>query len=177
MALFGWHRTKRDARPYAALTPSLAAQLRAVPPSRDGRLEYYPCRVTLDDGRRLDCVYVVDADAYIKMWGVWPEDDPGKSSVRIEQVVGIEESPFRIPPPLANQLYKAGESGMGYTLFQAEFADGTKQTCVTGNAVDFIALPPGLRGSDVVRVIPHAGRGENPHQSPDYFWCLHRTPK
>jgi hypothetical protein len=164
---------KRSAREYAKLTPGLTAQLRRVPPSRDGRLEYHPCRVTLDDGRIVDCVYIVEAGAYLVKWGVWPEDDPGKRSVPIERVVTIEESPHRLPASLANRLYEAGESGMGYSLFTVEFRDGTEQAYVTGSAVDFIDPPPGLRASDAVRVLPHKGRDRGPREGPDYTWCLY----
>jgi hypothetical protein len=148
-------------------------QLDAIAPSSDGRLQYRPCRVLLNDGRWIDRVYVVDANAYIKTWGVWPEDDPGKTAIRIEQVVKVEDSPSRLPVSLANCLYKSGESGMGYCVFTVEFRDGRRQAYVTGNAIDFITVPPGLRNSDALRVIPHEGRECDPVQGPDYAWCLY----
>jgi hypothetical protein len=158
---------------YAALPPEFAAQLERVPASRDRDLEYRPCRVVLTDGRQIDCVYIVDAEAYIRAWGVWPEDDAGKRSVRIEDVREIRDSPFRLPAGLANLLYAAGESGMGGCHFVVEFGDGTRQAYVTGNAVDFVPAPQGLRTSDATGVIPHAGRHARPLPGLDYWWCLY----
>lgn len=168
-----WTAMMKTDRHYSKLPPHLAEQLRRVPPSHDGKLKYHPCRVTLDDGQVLDHVYIVEARAFIVKWGIWPEDDPGKRSVPIERVVSVEESPCRLPAALANKLYKAGESGMGYCAFTVEFKDGTRQAYVTGNAVDFIDAPAGLRASDAVRVDPHKGHNESPLHGPDYFWCLY----
>ena len=148
-------------------------ELRRVPASRDGEMEYRPCAVTLDDGRELSCVYVVDHKPYIRVWGVYPEGDPGKRSVPITSVRRIVDSPNRLPAPLADELYRAGESGMGYTVFTVEFRDGSRQAYVTGNAVDFVDPPTGLRASDAVRVLPHEGRERAKHESVDYYWCLY----
>ena len=109
---------------------------------------YYPCSVTLDDRRVLERVYVMEYETYIKVWGVDPEDDRGKESVAIAQIIEIRENPWRLPIALANELYGAGESGMGYLLFTVEFSNGFVQPYVTGNAVDFIVPPPGLRAAD-----------------------------
>jgi hypothetical protein len=173
MFSFSSRRTP-PAREYSRLSRRLAAQLERVVPSRDGEIEYYPCRVALKDGSVQDRVYIVDADSYIRTWGVWPEDDPAKRSIPLDDVGEIEASPFRLPAALANRLYEAGESGMGYCLFTVEFRDGQRQACVTGNAVDFITFPRALTGADVVRVLPHAGRVEDPVRGPAYGWCLFR---
>lgn len=167
-----WERARTWAFCYGELPSHLAVQLANVPPTGSGGLEYRPCLVALSSGRTLECVYVVEAVSYWKAWGVWPEDDRGKQSVRIEDVIEIRDSPLRLPAALANQLYEAGESGMGYLLFTAEFSDATRQAYVTGGAVDFIVPPSGLRASDVIRVNPHEGRYDNPIPSPDYWWCL-----
>src|SRR5215218_6564247 len=91
-----------------------------------------------------DFVYVVDAERYIPAWGIWPEDDPAKDSVPVSDVQGIEESPYRLPAELANKLYDAGESGMGYAAFTLVLRDGRRLPYVTGNAVNFPALPAGV---------------------------------
>src|SRR6266850_1678737 len=88
-------------RSYAALTGSLLAAWETIAPSVNGKLEYYPCSVTLKDGRTLLCVYVMNAQSYIDVWGVWPQDDKGKHHVRIEDLVSIAESPLRLPVRLA----------------------------------------------------------------------------
>ena len=158
---------------YPPISRELYDQLRQVPASYDGDLEYRPCAVALDDGRELSCVYIVDQKPYIRMWGVYPADDRGKLSVSISSVRRIADSPSRLPARLANELYRAGESGMGYTVFTVEFTSGASRAYVTGNAVDFIEPPPGLRASDAVAVRPHEGRQEAESQSIDYYWCLY----
>jgi hypothetical protein len=172
-----WERARIWAACYGELPPPVAVPLDSVPPTGNGALEYRPCMVTLADGRTLECVYIVEAVSYFQVWGVWPEDDRGKRSVRIEDVVEIRDSPLRLPAGLANQLYEAGESGMGYLIFTAEFRDATRQAYVTGNAVDFIVPPRGLKASDAIRVISHEGRYDAPVPSPDYWWCLFTTAR
>jgi len=136
-------------------------------------MEYFPCRVTLRSGETLDCVYVVPALPYVKIWGVWPEDDPGKLSVRIENVVDIDESPNRLPVAIADQIYRAGESCMGGCYFTLHFRDGTAQAYGAGGAVDFVSLPIGQKAQDIVRVEPHAGRNEPGLRiGLTYHWCL-----
>ena len=94
--------------------------------------------VALADGTELACVYVADRKPYIRHWGIYPEDDRGKRSVSITQVRQIRDSPNLLPAALADDLYRAGESGMGYTVLTVEFKDSTRCAYLTGNAVDFI---------------------------------------
>jgi hypothetical protein len=112
------------------------------------------------------------------VWGVWPEDDRGKSSISIDDVVAISESPSRIAPDLATRLLEAGESGMGYARFTLVLRDGRRLTAVTGGAVDFPGLPAGTVATDVVDVIPHQHEGDTatPMADPPYWWCLYRLP-
>jgi hypothetical protein len=104
-------------RKYPALPHAVRTQLERVLPTKDASMAYRPCRLTLKDGKKQDYVYVADAANYIKMWGVWPDQDQGKREIQIGDVEAIEESPSRLPPTLAQQLYDAGESGMGYVAF------------------------------------------------------------
>ena len=135
--------------------------------------KYYPCQVTLDDGTVMDRVYVVSDQPYYQLWGVWPKDDRGKKEVDIRKVTDISESPSRLPIEIANEIYRAGESGMGYCLFELEFKDGQRQACVTGNAVDFVPMPRGKATEDIVWVLPRKGRNDpNLVHGHDYFWCL-----
>jgi len=160
-------------RNYGTMPSSLREPLNAVEPSVCGDLLYRPCSVTLKNGDVSDIVYVVSAGPYIKIWGVWPEDDRHKRSVCIEEVSAIDESPTRLPAHFANKLYKVGESGMGYTIFTVVYSDGTKQAYSAGNAIDFIRYPEGKGPSDVVDVLPHEGRNADPLRVPDYYWCLY----
>lgn len=159
---------------YPKITDALRVQLARIPASGDYGLEYPPCDVRLKDGRRVSRVYIVPEDRYIRVWGVWPEDDQGKRSVRIEDVAELRESADRLPVSLAAKLYAAGESGMGYCVFTVVFDDGLRLPFVSGNAVDFIEYPPGKGPCNAVDVLPHVGRNEpDLRKAPEYYWCLY----
>ena len=160
-------------RTYPALSPHLKAKLDEIVPSQSGTLSYFPCRVTLKDGTIIDRVYIVEAQPYITVWGVWPDQDAHKYEVRLEEISEVQESPSRLPARFANKLYRAGESGMGYTVFTVRFRDGAEMAYVSGGAVDFISFPAGQSQADIVDVSPHIGRDRAVHSDIPYFWCLH----
>lgn len=164
---------------YPALPDSLSADLAKIPPSggQDAGLLYYPCDALLKNGSALDCVYLCEEVSWFKTWGVWPEEDRGKTSLSVTDVRELRESRHRLPAKFANELYAHGESGMGYTIFTVEFRDGSRRAYVNGNAIDFIDYPPGKSAQDVVRVIPHEGRtSPDLRKAPDYVWCLFSRP-
>jgi hypothetical protein len=171
-----WLPYTPGSRTFPELPRELELQLRAIAPSHDGQIEYRPCMATLRDGRVLERVYVVDAQSYISTWGVWPEDDSGKHALDIAEVIRLEESPHRLPPDIADRIYRAGESGMGYAIFTIVFRDGTKQAYVSGNAVDFISYPSGQSAGSIAQVLLHQGRADTAltDHSP-YCWCLFGT--
>jgi hypothetical protein len=151
----------------------LKRELLSVEPSLDHGLEYRPCLVTLDDGRERDFVYVCAAEPWFDHWGVDPEDDTGKRSVPIGCVVKVRDSPSRLPARLANKMYRAGESAMGGCFFQLVLSDGRTLAVETGNAVDFLDWPSGVGPTDVIDLVPHAGRLEQGHiRNAPYAWCL-----
>ena len=155
-------------RDYSALSAELRAQVEAIPSSfKDG---LRPCQATLHDGRIVDRVYVQDAQVYIDQWGAWPDDD---RSIDLADVRAIAGSPTRLPAHIAWQLYEAGESGMGYTVFTLVFADDWRQSYVCGNAVDWVIMPAGRTTSDIREVIPHEGSRVDHLVGEKYFWCLH----
>ena len=166
--------TKPSVLRHPKLPPDLKRQLTAITPSVDGKLKYHPCLVRLNDGTELDRVYVVSEAPYIEHWGVFPGQDRHKAEVLLSDVASLTESPSRLPARFANELYKAGESGMGYTLFRVVFSDGTRQAFLAGNAVDFIEYPPGKGPQDVTAVLPHEGRNEKGSKdAPKYRWCIY----
>lgn len=136
------------------LPGKLRDDLRAITPSRSGDLTYWPCAARMNDGTVLDCVYVVPEVPYIRQWGVYPQQDRSKRHISIADVEALCDSPKRLPAQFANTLYKAGESGMGYTIFTVVFADGSSQAYGAGNAIDFVRYPEGKGQSDVVDVLP-----------------------
>jgi hypothetical protein len=164
------------------ITPELLEQLKRMEPSRNEfatLIEYYPCKVTLKDGRSFDRVYVQEAESYKIHWSVLP-----KKSIPITEVVKIEESPVRLPAKLANKMYKVGESGMGYCVFTLVLKDGRELPYVMGNAVDFPNLPADVMPSMIVDLLPHEGMkelhdergGYHPYLHTlwsDYYWCLY----
>ena len=161
-------------RTYPPLSPDVAAQLRRIPTTSALGLTYHPCRATLTDGSSADCVFVVEAKPYIRVWGVWPDQDRAKREIKIQDVAHVEESPCRLPAPLAQRLYDAGESGMGYLLFEISYRDGSRSAHVCGGAVDFVCLPIGKTMTDIVDVYPHRGReAKFQLNTPEYFWCLY----
>jgi hypothetical protein len=157
--------------------------LDAITPSTEPfvGLAYYPCLVTLHDCTSLDRVYLVSQAPWIKLWGVHPRSDSGKSEVLVSDLLSVVESPSRLPAPFATELYKAGESGMGYTVFTVVFKTTIpflrrRKTYLTGNAVDFIAYPLGKGPKDVVSVLSHVGRRSASlakKVQPKYYWCLY----
>jgi hypothetical protein len=112
------------------------------------------------------------AQSYIDVWGVWPEDDKGKRHISVNEVANLSESPYRLPPGLADELYRAGESGMGYCIFTLVFSDGSEQVYLSGNAIDFVQLPQGKSVSDLAAVVPHKGRNAPYVETLKYSWCL-----
>ncbi len=159
---------------YAELSLAQKEQLRLITPSKDDGVTYFPCSVNLKDSSHLECVYIVNAQEFILYWGAWPEDDPGKKSIKIEEVDTIQESRSTIPAKFADKIYDAGESGMGYTIFTALFSDGTKKAYAAGNAVDFIEYPAGKTQDDIIDVFPHEGREEiDTDRVVDFYWCLY----
>ena len=159
---------------YSALPDHVREALGGIVPSGDDELWYFPCRVTLRDGRIFDTVYIEPEMPYLRRWGVYPEDDRGKRFVKIEDVVKVEDSPTRLPARFANQIYDHGESGMGYTIFTVVFSDGARQACVTATGVDFIQYPPGKGPRDVTAVLPHEGRRDDLLvKAPPSHWCIY----
>jgi hypothetical protein len=161
-----------EKRNYPPLSIELREQLQKIEPSNDGMMDYFPCLVTLSTGKKIDRVYLAESNSYIKVWGVWPDDDHGKKFIKIEDVVSIHQSPSRLPSHLAQKMYKAGESGMGYCVFTLRFRDGSNQAYLCGNAVDFVLLPAGKFMTDIVDLLPHEGRNQQQMQKLDYCWCL-----
>jgi len=156
------------------LNTLLRSALDDIEPSIVCGVSYYPVAVETDAGEILECVYLAEENGYYGQWGVWPEQDSGKRSIKIEKVLSVSASVKRLPWKYAKVVYDAGESGMGYHLFTVRFKNGVTQVVLDGGGADFIEYPVGLSGVDVSAVLPHVGR-ESPAitQSPSYYWCLY----
>ena len=152
---------------------ALLAKLNGITPSRDGDMMYYPCRVVTRDGRVFDRVYVQSRQPYLAHWGILPFNDPHKGWIAISEIVDLDESPFRIPPDLATQIYEKGETGMGVTKFRVVFRDKKSLAVMTGNALDFIPLPEGMTGADALHAYPITGWEEQTELAPRYYWSIY----
>ena len=161
---------------YPHLPIHLKSQLDSITPSHQGYLKYYPCLVRLNDGTALDQVYFGTRVLCGENWG---QPHGTALEIRIEDVASLTESPTRLPVEFANQIYEAGESGMGYYVFTVVFTRRfgifpCRRDFVTGTAVDFIDYPLGRGPADVVAVLPHVGRrGKRYLRGPKYYWCLY----
>lgn len=158
---------------FPKLTVEQEQQLAKITPSQDSNISYYPCQVQLKDGSMLSNVYLVEATSYLQTWGVIPDADKGKQSVRIEDVVAIYESPNRLPAHLANKIYEGGESGMGYCIFKIVYDNHSTLDILTGNAVDFVPSATGLSTKNIKDVLPHQGSREKYARGLIYHWCLY----
>ena len=103
---------------------------------------------------------------YIKCWGVWPDQDKGKREIKIQNVVRIEACRFALPTPHAQCLNDAGESGMGYMVFEIEYRDGSRTAHLSGCVVNFVRIAEEKTMADVVAVHPHAGRNSGSLRRP-----------
>jgi hypothetical protein len=153
------------------LTPALKQQLARIEQSRAGAMEYFPCDLTLKDGKKIDRVYVVSEARYTKHFRMYPERDPAKGSIDLNEVLSITESVHRLPVKFANRLYELGESGMGYYAFTVVFESGTDACNLTGGFVDFVNYPEGFTKLDIVEVIPHTKGATGYIDGPRYSWC------
>lgn len=160
---------------FPLITRALAAELKAIEPSITKHTKLFPCLATLTDGRQIDGVYMIDAGAFLKI------DDLSNGTVLpLSRIAHIENSPTRLPAKIANQIYRAGEYGMGYYVFTLVFDDGSHLPCRTGDLVDFLDLPHSFADHKVVRALPHVGQKVMPPGKPQghsaaAVWCPFRV--
>jgi len=108
--------------------PQLAAvldsQLALIEPSITASGCYvYPGAATLKDGTFLNCVYFATTSAYHRVYGSdHPSSNPSALWISPRDVASIRQSPARLPAKFANEIYRAGESGMGYYMFTVQFS-------------------------------------------------------
>lgn len=140
-----------------------------IKPSKYFGLLYYPCGVELKEGKMTDCVCFVDKKIFYEVWGDAPK---GRLFIDISDVKDIFESKYCLSRELAQKIYDARETGMGYYRFIAIMKDGERFTYTTGGLVDFLEPPEGYSIKDIIDVIPHKGDRKNYYKEKDYYWCL-----
>jgi hypothetical protein len=174
-----WDQVRRR-RTRPRLEANLFTQLRQVRPAHDilREITYYPCEVVLRDGTVESRVYVAESKSYFSAWGVDPEDDPAKGFVTVRNVVAIRESPYRIPPNVADMVYATKRTERNY-WFRLLLRDGRGLACTAGDAVDFIELPEGVKPDEIVSYLPGWSEGATPRDweteatTAPYSWCLY----
>lgn len=158
----------RDTMVEPTSSGDLLAQIMAIPPSRQG-IEMRPARATMASGEVIDRALCIDArelgptSAGLQIAQFLGERRP-KMLVALEDVARIEESPYRMPPAMANRLYEEGESGMGYYALTVILRDGRTIAQVT-SCLDFPALPEAATKDDIADVL-HKGRSLFPDRKP-----------
>ena len=120
------------------LSPVLLQQLETVEPCIKDRARYYPCRVGLKDGKTLDQVYLVEAPDFKRCFlRERPEEIiPAIPWISPGDLTFMKDSPVRLPARFANEIYRAGESGMGYFLFTVVFSWWPRKVYVVSGLVD-----------------------------------------
>ena len=79
---------------------------------------------------------------------------------------------MRVPAVYADQLYAAGESGMGYRVFTVVFSLWCRRDYVK-SFVDFIEYPRRKGPADVKAVLPHVGsRSGRIASTIQIYWCV-----
>jgi hypothetical protein len=141
------------------LDPVVQQQLDRIEPSMHApEALLYPCSARLKDGTVISCVYFVEPAIFRRLFlHDRPEDMPDMHWFYADQVASIEESPARLPAPFASEIYRAGQSGMGYFVFTVVFSRWSNREYVTG-LPDFIDYPRGKGPLSVKSVLPHVGR-------------------
>ena len=87
-------------------------------------------------------------------------------------VVSVRESRFRLPARFANEIYRAGETGFGYTAFTLVFPLGYRRNyTVPGSAVDFLEYPFCFGPSSVRDVILYPSKRKL-RAVPEAHWCV-----
>lgn len=135
-------------RPCNIASRELTDKFRQIDPSVVHGVVQRPCALTLRDGTCADRVLCVEE----------PHGLYNKSWIPLDNIVEVADSPFRLPAALANVLYEAGESGMGYVIYTIVLRDGSSIAVGSGYIVDFPDLPDGVTSEDIVDVLPNEGR-------------------
>ena len=159
---------------FERLSNALALQLAAIRSSHDSHrapvgITYWPCSVVTRRGELFDRVYLVAADEWIYLWGYWPDR---RSIIRLEDIIEIHESRFRLPASLANALYSTGETTIAGYEFTLLLRDDRRIGCQMGGAIDFPPLPAGVIGRDVVTVEPGLDRAEVVLSEPGHMFAF-----
>ncbi len=155
-----------QAKPVNIASQAVTAAILAIEPSRTPYNEsFWPCELVLDDGRLVPRVICRENVRWSDK-GEW---------INPEQIVEVRPSSRRLPAVLAEKLYRAGESGMGYTIYVLELRSGQTYVCGSGGIFDFPDLPDGVRTEDIREVYPHEGRERTMREaslgSDNFEWC------
>lgn len=154
-------------------TDELTASFRKVPAVKTNLGFHRACSLRMKSGivhpRVLCCE---DSRGFHTDW--WISRNPWISP---DDIAVVESSSSAIPAHIAQKIYDAGESGMGYQIYALKFRGGSTQVFVTPNVLDFPDLPEGYAGRDIADAFPHKGRDNaqsGRHRgSADFLFCFY----
>lgn len=173
-------RTRAWADPFALQLPAienrLVGQVRSI--TKAGRrARVTPCRLVMKDGTVHDRVYLAEASSYLTAFGEWPQPD-WFPTLDIDAVERIEPSPYRLPAWMGRRVFRKSRLTGGQCFFILKLRDGRTLHCSTPTLADFIELPPGVTGEDVVALRPDRKPKSwiERLQPAPHAWCLYRDP-
>lgn len=109
--------------------------------------EYFACDLITTKGEKVERVYLYSADSYLKEWGVWPEKN---MEIPLSDVLEIVASKNSLPIEIVQKIIAKGETGMGYSSFTLIDQTGLEYPVLSGNLVNYIALPSSVSPNSIV---------------------------
>lgn len=145
-----------------ALNSALHLELMAIEPVLHNGKPRYPCAVTLQDGRFLECVYLVPYSSLSFGGSDW---------IPTGEIASIHQSPARLAGRFASEIRAYGESGNGYYTFTLLFSWWRRKKYLT-SVVDFVKYPP-FTGPNAVRGLEPGGvfQLNAPTRDLKIHWC------
>lgn len=162
------------------ISTALYEKLLRIPPLPDMRGGFQrACAALLADERQFDRVLFVELEAEIpnvpriRLFDPASSDpaehilavleqqsverreiEAKESSIAIKDIVDVMPSPCRLPDEIYRKLSEAGETGMGYQLFDLHFSNGRTVRYLSGGFFAFPELPEGLTAEMIVAATP-----------------------
>ena len=118
-------------------------------------------------------MYFLEENDFLKLWGKTPETDFEHKHVAVGDISAIEESRFRLPAKFANEVYRAGESGMGWFDFTLVFTRWCWRNYMVGSFIDFLEYPLWFGPKDVRAVVLYRRKLKD-RGALDTYWCVFR---
>jgi hypothetical protein len=171
-----YQRWTYEPRHYPRLPEVLREQLGHLEPTvrGDGNC-YWPVQATLHDGRIIDRVCVMDAQAYMASFQrPWPELLRDTETVSALDIAAFGRCPCRLPRAMVNKLLRSAEFRAGASAYTLTLRNGDSWSVLAlEDPFDFTCLPEGLCCADIVSARPMVtGELDQMHPVGRPTWCL-----